>query len=138
MVETGAFITIRDNFIIFAVASVMGIGVNFLSYLVIQYTSSLTMKILGTARNILTIMVGVVFYNETVTLNEAIGYGIALLGFTGYNVAKSGYFDTYQRKGAEKKVVDTYTYIYILRNHWFSSWLTPQHHCRIRVNTVLI
>ena len=104
MIETGAFGTIQSYYVVFAVASVMGIGVNFLSYLVIQYTSSLTMKILGTARNIITIIVGVVFYKETVNMNEAIGYGVALLGFAGYNIAKSGYFDTYQKKGAEKKV----------------------------------
>lgn len=103
MIETNAFSTVQNYYMVFAVASVMGIGVNFLSYLVIQYTSSLTMKILGTARNILTIIIGVVFYKETVTMNEAIGYGVALLGFAGYNVAKSGYFDTYRMKGAEKK-----------------------------------
>ena len=38
-------------------------------------------------------------------MNEAIGYGVALLGFAGYNVAKSGYFDTYRMKRAEKKVL---------------------------------
>lgn len=103
MVENNAFDTIANNKVLFVLASIMGIGVNFLSYLVIQYTSSLTMKILGTARNIVTIMVGVVFYKETVSLNEALGYGVALIGFAGYNVAKSGYFDTYQKAGFDKK-----------------------------------
>ena len=37
----------------------MGIGVNFISALVIQYTSSLTMKILNIGRNVMTIIIGI-------------------------------------------------------------------------------
>jgi hypothetical protein len=70
------------------------VAVNFLSYLVIQATSSLTMKVLGTLRNILTIFLGVMFYSETIDPNEWIGYMIALLGFVAYNAAKSGYWDS--------------------------------------------
>jgi len=43
---------IRDNPLPFIFASCMGLCVNFLSYLVIQVTSSLTMKVLGSVRNI--------------------------------------------------------------------------------------
>lgn len=56
--------TILNNIPAFFVASFMGIGVNYLSYLVIQYTSSLTMKILGTVRNIILIFYGVLIHGE--------------------------------------------------------------------------
>ncbi len=68
----------------------MGLGVNYLSNIVIQLTSSLTMKVLGTLRNIFTIFLGVLFYSEAITINELIGYSIALLGFISYNMSKVG------------------------------------------------
>lgn len=46
------FEVIRDNPIPFILASCMGLCVNFMSYLVIQVTSSLTMKVLGSVRNL--------------------------------------------------------------------------------------
>jgi len=58
-----------------------------------QATSSLTMKVLGTVRNIFTIVVGVIFYAETVAFNEGMGYTVALAGFVAYNMAKTGYWD---------------------------------------------
>ena len=64
MYKENAFEIVRSNPIPFIIAASMGVGVNFLSYLVIQYTSSLTMKILGTARNVVTIFIGVLFYGE--------------------------------------------------------------------------
>jgi len=109
-----------------------------------QATSSLTMKVLGTVRNIFTIFAGAAMYHEKVrpgsaslprlvplsplfahtctncplrvslrarrrlltsphltsptcvrqvSLNEWLGYSVALAGFAAYNAAKSGYFD---------------------------------------------
>jgi drug/metabolite transporter (DMT)-like permease len=94
MRKTGAFSVVASNPLLFLAASSMGLAVNFLSYLVIQSTSSLTMKVLGTLRNILTIFLGVLFYNETVEANEWLGYMVALVGFVVYNIAKSGYWDS--------------------------------------------
>jgi drug/metabolite transporter (DMT)-like permease len=94
MYANGAFYIIANNWLSFFFASFMGIGVNYLSYLVIQYTSSLTMKILSAVRNILLVFVGILFYNEVVSVNQGIGYFIALVGFALYNIAKSGYFET--------------------------------------------
>jgi uncharacterized membrane protein len=94
MRKNGAINIILSNPLLFLAASSMGLAVNFLSYLVIQATSSLTMKVLGTLRNILTIFLGVMFYSETIDANEWIGYMIALLGFVAYNAAKSGYWDS--------------------------------------------
>lgn len=90
MIDKGAFSIIAANPGTFIVASGLGLGVNFLSYLVIQATSSLTMKVLGTARNVLTILLGVMFYGETVSVNEGLGYSLALVGFAGYNASKGG------------------------------------------------
>lgn len=93
MIKADAFSIILLNPFTFIAASSMGLGINFLSYLVIQSTSSLTMKVLGTVRNIFTILLGVLFYGEVIGLQESTGYAIALLGFAAYNAAKSGYWD---------------------------------------------
>jgi drug/metabolite transporter (DMT)-like permease len=93
MIERNAFGIIYNNLGLFILASAMGIGVNFISYFVIQATSSLTMKILGTLRNIVMVVVGVLLYAEIITFNQSVGYTISLLGFLGYNLAKMGYFD---------------------------------------------
>ena len=58
----------------------MGLCVNFLSYAVIQTTSSLTMKVLGSVRNIFTIVIGIMFYGEVVTMQSAMGYSVTLGG----------------------------------------------------------
>jgi hypothetical protein len=47
MMKAGAFTTIFMNPLTFLAASTMGLGVNFLTYLVIQATSSLTMKVMN-------------------------------------------------------------------------------------------
>ena len=78
--------------VIFTAASFMGLGVNYLIYLVIQATSSLTMKVLSTIRNIGIIFIGVAAYGEIVTFNQGLGYTIALVGFAGYNAAQMGYW----------------------------------------------
>lgn len=93
MVEEDAFSIIKANPLAFLAASSLGLGINFLTYYVIQATSSLTMKILGGVRNIGTIFVGVLRYGEVVDHREALGYIVAFLGFLSYSAAKSGYFD---------------------------------------------
>lgn len=101
MIEKNAFAIIMDNLGLFLMASFMGIGVNFISYYVIQATSSLTMKILGTLRNIIMVVVGVLLYGEVITLHQAGGYTISLIGFVGYNLAKMGYFDAHRKVAAD-------------------------------------
>ena len=90
-----------DNVSLFFAASALGVMVNFLSYAVIQTTNSLTMKILGTFRNIVTIAIGVLVYKEVITFYEGLGYVIALLGFVCYNLSEMGYFE--KAKVGEKK-----------------------------------
>lgn len=115
MIKNNAFTIVGDNIGLFFVASFMGIAVNFLSYLVIQSTSSLTMKILGSVRSVGLIYIGIIFYAEEVSVNEMIGYSIALVGFFAYNAAAQGYWDakklpvptkaekSYDEEVAEKK-----------------------------------
>merc|ERR1740121_569240 len=66
-------------------ASFLGLGVNFLTMVVIKQTSSLTVKVLNTFRCIGLVVVGVVFYGETRTTRQLCGYGLSLVGFIGYN-----------------------------------------------------
>lgn len=94
MIETDSFSILIKNPGAFLLASCMGLCVNFLSYLVIQATSSLTMKVLGIVRSIATIILGAFIYHETISFNEGLGYCIALGGFIAYNAAKSGYWET--------------------------------------------
>eukprot|EP00602_Paraphysomonas_sp_CaronLab_P000560 CAMPEP_0185021328 /NCGR_PEP_ID=MMETSP1103-20130426/4022_1 /TAXON_ID=36769 /ORGANISM="Paraphysomonas bandaiensis, Strain Caron Lab Isolate" /LENGTH=91 /DNA_ID=CAMNT_0027552787 /DNA_START=761 /DNA_END=1036 /DNA_ORIENTATION=+ len=61
------------------------------------------MKVLSTLRNILTIVGGVVMLKESVTLNELMGYAMALLGFVVYNGAKMGYIDDKFRLVSSKR-----------------------------------
>ena len=96
MYERNALLIVWHNYPFFLLASVMGVIVNFMAYSVIQSTNSLTMKMLGTLRSIVTIGLGVFVYNEVITLREGEGYLVALVGFVGYNLASSGYFKEYK------------------------------------------
>ena len=102
--EKNAFGTMMHYPLIFFAASFMGLGVNYLIYLVIQATSSLTMKVLSTIRNIGIIFIGVAAYGEIVTFNQGLGYTIALIGFAGYNAAQMGYWKEIYGFGADRNI----------------------------------
>lgn len=70
---------------LFVLAACLGVGVNYLSYFVIQTTGSLTLKILGTVRNIGLVAYGCLFMGEAVSARSALGYSISLAGFIAYN-----------------------------------------------------
>merc|ERR550532_269754 len=74
-----------QNPVAFGSAAALGVAINFASFLVMQLTSALTMKILNTARSVGLVVVGVVFYGEEHPPLQLVGYGLALLGFAGYN-----------------------------------------------------
>ena len=95
MLEKNAFQIMQDHVQYFLLSAMMGVGVNFISYFMIQCTSSLTMKILVQVRNICMVVIGVLLYHEVVTANQAFGYLIALFGFAMYNMAKMGNLDQY-------------------------------------------
>jgi hypothetical protein len=94
MLANNGFTTILTNPFTFLAAALTGIGVNFITYFVIQFTSSLSMKILGTVRNIMMVVIGVLFYQEIISSAQILGYTISLCGFIAYNLSKLGYFDS--------------------------------------------
>jgi len=69
-------------------AAMLGLLVNFSGFFVVQATSSLTCKILNTARCIGLVFVGAVWYGEAVMPMELFGYSLALVGFMGYNIVQ--------------------------------------------------
>lgn len=88
MLEEGAFQLIADRPLMYLAAAAMGFGVNALAYIVIQTASSLTLKVLGTAKNAIVVWLGVAFLSETVTWMQGGGYAVSLLGFMYYNYIK--------------------------------------------------
>ena len=81
MQHNNAIYILYNHLNMFILAGILGILVNYLTVLVIQLTSSLNVKILVMLRNILLIIVSVVFYGESISNNEVLGYGIAIIGF---------------------------------------------------------
>jgi len=73
---------------LFIAAGFLGFVVNFCSLGVIKFIGSLTLKVLAQVRSIIIIIFGVIFYHDVVQPIQVVGYCIALLGFTGYNIAK--------------------------------------------------
>jgi drug/metabolite transporter (DMT)-like permease len=69
-------------------AAFLGLGVTVAGYLVIQYTNSLTLKILANFRSIAIIAISAVFFGEHVTPLEIFGYGVSLVGFALYTVSE--------------------------------------------------
>lgn len=92
MLEKNAFQYMYMHPRVFLLSACMGVGVNLIAYVMIQFTSSLTMKILVTVRNMLMVVVSVLCFHERVSLQQGVGYFIALVGFAGYNMSKMGYF----------------------------------------------
>lgn len=84
----GDYAVIGQHLHLFVLAGTLGLGVQYLSYLVICTTNATTLKVLGTARNAGLVMFAVVFRGEVVTTLQFLGYAVALLGFAGYNYVK--------------------------------------------------
>ena len=72
----------------FAAAAVMGFSVNALAYAVIVTSSSLTLKVAGAVKNSLVAYCGVLFFGESVSSTQLVGYAVSLAGFTWYNKVK--------------------------------------------------
>lgn len=86
MHRNGAFAQVASNPILFATAGMLGVGVHFLSFMVVQRTNSVTLKVLGTARNAMLVLLSVFWYGELVSLTQFLGYAtsIAFFGFYTY------------------------------------------------------
>lgn len=85
MFENDALSIICANPGIFLLASTMGLAVNLLTFVVIQATSSVTIKVLSTARNALLVLYQVYFHGEIITALQCLGYVTSLGGFGAYN-----------------------------------------------------
>lgn len=72
----------------YAAAATMGFALNVLAFAVIRLTSSLTQKVLGTAKNVGLVVFSVLFLAEQVTTRQWIGYQVSLLGFAWYQRIK--------------------------------------------------
>lgn len=72
----------------FIASALLGIVVNFASFLVVQTTNSVTLKILGTVRNALFVVFQVIFADEIVTSKQFLAYGLTLVAFGFYNYFK--------------------------------------------------
>ena len=67
MARENALQLIVDKPFLYALAAAMGFMVNLLAYVVIQTSSSLTLKVLGTVKNALVVWIGVVFLGDIIT-----------------------------------------------------------------------
>jgi drug/metabolite transporter (DMT)-like permease len=86
MIEAGHHFIPFEHPTVFFFSAALGVGINFISFLVMRLTSALTMKILNTVRSIGLVIIGVVFYGEYHSPKQLFGYSVAIMGFAGYNL----------------------------------------------------
>lgn len=88
ILEKGSLSLILQHPWMFLGAAFLGLGVQFLTFLVIQATGSVTLKVLGTARNAFLVVVSVYFMDELVMPLQFFGYFVSLSFFALYNYFK--------------------------------------------------
>lgn len=88
MYANGAFAQMVAHPALFFLTGTLGVGVNFLSYLVVQQTNSVTLKVLGAARNAGLVLLSVLYYGELVSGTQALGYAVSLCFFGLYSFLK--------------------------------------------------
>jgi len=71
-------------------SGIIGVAVNFSSFLVIQYISSLMAKLVTVARSAALVLFFIVVQGEEYTMWQLVGYSIALCAFAGYSWQKAG------------------------------------------------
>lgn len=82
MLRNNAWEQVAAHPCLFLAAGTLGVGVHFLSFLVVRITSSVTLKTLGTARNALLVLASVSLFGEIVTPTQFLGYVLALTCIT--------------------------------------------------------
>ena len=89
MIRSGDVWQVVQNPFTFIAAATLGLAINFLTFMVIQETSSLSLKVLGMARNLGLVFIGVTFYHEIVPTQEAMGFACTLCGLVAYYHCKA-------------------------------------------------
>lgn len=89
ILDKGGFYLILSHPWMFLGAAFLGLGIQFLTFLVIQTTGSVTLKVLGTARNAFLVVVSVYFLDELVMPIQFCGYFLSLAFFALYNYFKA-------------------------------------------------
>lgn len=79
---------VRGETALLLLSATLGFAVNIATFLVIKSTNSVTLKVLGTARNAGLVLVSSWLYNESITALEAVGYLVSLSAFGAYNYLK--------------------------------------------------
>jgi len=72
----------------FFLSATLGLFVNLSSFLVVQTTNSVTLKILGTVRNAGLVVFQVIFAGETITTQQFFAYALTIVAFGFYNYFK--------------------------------------------------
>jgi hypothetical protein len=90
MVVRGAGQVVLAHPLQFAAAGMLGFFVNGLGYIVIYNSSSLTLKVVGSARNAAVVWIGYAFLLENVSTTQAFGYTASLVAFFWYTAIKMG------------------------------------------------
>lgn len=88
LISSGDYTIIQDQWQLFALAAVLAIILNFASFWTVKVTSGIILKVLGTVRTIFIILYGVYAYNETVSMQSAMGYAVTLFSFGFYTKMK--------------------------------------------------
>lgn len=68
----------------------MGFACNALAYGVIRRAGSLTLKVLGTVKNVAVVGAGMALFGDRVALLQAVGYAVSIGGFVSYQRVKAG------------------------------------------------
>jgi hypothetical protein len=90
MALQGVWQVVQAHPLHFAAAGMLGFFVNGLGYIVIHSSSSLTLKVVGSARNAVVVWIGYAFLLEKVSLVQAFGYTASLVAFFSYTAIKMG------------------------------------------------
>ena len=88
MIDENAWGQVQEHPSMFIAAGTVGFAVNYCSLGVIKHAGSLTLKVLAQMKSIIIIMFGMAIYRDVVSLQTALGYATAIVGFGAYNWAK--------------------------------------------------
>lgn len=86
--RSNAWTVVQDQYQLFILSALLGFFVNICTFLVIKATNSVTLKVLGTARNAGLVVFSTLLLGESVTRMELAGYSVSLAAFAFYNYFK--------------------------------------------------